>query len=255
MKYAPFCLLCAALALAGCNRPPEPAKETLAQPSEQKVAPEVEQKITFDAEKGLSLSDDVLKAQGVTFAQVEARDLLLKIVVNGQVYRAASEASSRFGREKSGFAYATTSVDLASADLIKVGQPITIDSNLKAGTVWRIERMQSPMTGKAEILIEVFDPEAKLPVGSFITVTLNAGSLPRRGVAIPSSALLKTATGNFVYLKSGEHLLRKAVGVGIAMTETVEITDGIHEGETIVTKPVQTLYLIELRTATGSEEE
>lgn len=255
MKPASIYMLCVVLILAGCNRPPEPAKETLPKPSEQKTTPEVEQKVTFDAEKGLSLSDEVLKAQGVTFTNVESGNLLPKIVVNGQVYRAASEAGSRFGREKSGFAYVTALVDLASADLIKVGQEVAIDSNLKAGTVWRIERMQSPMTGKAEVLIELPDPDAKLTVGGFIPVTLNAGTAPRRGLVIPTSALLKTATGTFVYLKSGEHLLRKPVGVGITTAEAVEIVDGLHEGETIVTKPVQTLYLIELRAATGGEEE
>jgi len=254
MRYSLLTLF-AVLVLAGCNRPAEPAQVTQPKSSEQNSKPEVEQKIGFDAEKGLSLSDDVLKAQGVDFAKVESRNLVPKIVANGQVYRAASEAASRFGREKNGFAYITTSVDLGSADPIKVGQQVAIDHGDKVGIVWRIERMQSSITGKVEVLIEVPDPDSKLIVGGFVSITLDAGSSPRRGLVVPASALLKTATGSFVYLKNGEHLLRKPVGVGIIADNSVEIVDGLREGETIVTKPVQTLYLIELRAATGGGEE
>ncbi len=250
-----FFLLLGALVLVACNREPEPVKSSEDKPAEQTGVESPEQKTSYVEGKGLRLSDDVLKSQGVTFGTVEARELTPQTIVNGQIYRAASELPSRFGHEKEGCAYATASIDSAQADQVKVGQKVTFSQGTENGTIWRIERIQTSATGKVELLIELPDKEARLSVGSFLPITLDATGSSRRALVIPASALLKTATGNFVYAKNGEYLLRKPVRVGSIVGDAVEITEGLSPGEIIVTTPVQTIYLIELRAVSGGGEE
>lgn len=251
----PFYLLLGALVLVACHREPAPAKNTDDKPAEQVQAESPEQKTTYVEGKGLQLSDDILKSQGVTLGTVEPRDLRPPTIVNGQIYRAASEASSRFGHERTGYAYATATIDSTQADEVKVGQGATFGPSSEKGTIWRMERIQTPATGKVELLIELPDKEARLGVGSFLPITLDAAGSSRRRLVIPASALLKTAAGNFVYSKNGEYLLRKPVRTGATVEDVIEITEGLSLGEIIVTQPVQTLYLIELRAVSGGGEE
>ncbi|MES2309138.1 MAG: hypothetical protein V4507_09805, partial [Verrucomicrobiota bacterium] len=68
---------------------------------------------------------------------------------------------------------------------------------------------------------------------------------------IPRSALLETSQGSFVFVKNGDSWLRTEIKVGHSSKETIEITEGLHEGETIATQPVEALYLIELRSTKG----
>jgi multidrug efflux pump subunit AcrA (membrane-fusion protein) len=55
----------------------------------------------------------------------------------------------------------------------------------------------------------------------------------------------------FVYVLNGEAFLRTAVTTGARRGEFTEITDGLYSGDQIVVRPVETLYLIELRATKG----
>jgi multidrug efflux pump subunit AcrA (membrane-fusion protein) len=50
---------------------------------------------------------------------------------------------------------------------------------------------------------------------------------------------------------NGEAYQRTAVKTGAEADGLVEITDGLLEGDSVVTKPVESLYLVELRAVKG----
>ena len=53
--------------------------------------------------------------------------------------------------------------------------------------------------------------------------------------------------GWFVYIRSGERLIRAAVKVGVTNAEFAEITDGLYPGDVVAPKPVMKLWLEELQ--------
>ena len=71
--------------------------------------------------------------------------------------------------------------------------------------------------------------------------------------AVPRSALLKTAEGNFVYAVNGEFYVRTPVKVGAMSDEHAEITDGLYAGDQIVVSPVMSLWLAELQVLRGGK--
>mgnify|MGYP003668603949 CR=1 FL=1 len=70
-------------------------------------------------------------------------------------------------------------------------------------------------------------------------------------VTVPRAAVLDTALGTFVYVVNGEAFLRTPVTTGAMDDDTIEITDGVFEGDTVVISPVSQLWLTELRLTKG----
>jgi hypothetical protein len=72
-------------------------------------------------------------------------------------------------------------------------------------------------------------------------------------LVVPSSAVLNTAEGTFLFVVNGDHYKRTPVKVGDTFGSLVEITDGIYEGDAVVAEAAQTLWLIELRAVKGGK--
>ena len=79
------------------------------------------------------------------------------------------------------------------------------------------------------------------------------GASPRskQSVAVPDASLLKTTRGNFVYLAKGDRFLRVPVMTGAVGDGFTQVTKGVSAGDVIVTQPVQTLWLTELKQQSG----
>jgi multidrug efflux pump subunit AcrA (membrane-fusion protein) len=77
--------------------------------------------------------------------------------------------------------------------------------------------------------------------------------LPREDLVtvIPRSALLRTSEGTFAYVVNGDAFYRTPIKLGAEAGGLLEITDGLLAGDAVVTKPVETFYLIELRATKG----
>jgi hypothetical protein len=69
--------------------------------------------------------------------------------------------------------------------------------------------------------------------------------------AVPADAVLRTIRGNFVYVANGEWFLRTPVSLGATDGSQVEITDGLYEGDMIVTAGVRALSLAEIQALNG----
>jgi hypothetical protein len=117
--------------------------------------------------------------------------------------------------------------------------------------VFKIETVQMAVLGKAEALLELADPGNQLAVGDFIKVQVPVGKGARKTLSIPLSAVLETATGTYAYVQNGDHLLRTEIRTGAKNNDFIEVTEGLYEGDTVAVKPVEALYLIELRATKG----
>ena len=142
-------------------------------------------------------------------------------------------------------------VSTNTAAIVKTGQPVELLKSTNAplgGVVLAVQKALA--LGESEIVIGVSNATAALKSGEFVPARIN---LPRDEAVpvIPQPALLRTSEGTFVYAVNGDAYYRTAVKVGSEADGWVEITDGLLAGDQVVTKPVQTLWLIELRATKG----
>ncbi|MFA6288433.1 MAG: hypothetical protein WC661_13705 [Opitutaceae bacterium] len=69
--------------------------------------------------------------------------------------------------------------------------------------------------------------------------------------SIPTTALLRTVKGDFVYVVNGGWFLRTPVTTGASDSSHVEIKDGLYEGDTVVVRGVRALSLAEIQALNG----
>lgn len=69
--------------------------------------------------------------------------------------------------------------------------------------------------------------------------------------AVPAHAVLRTIKGDFVFVANGERLLRTAVVLGPNDAGWVEIVDGLYEGDHVVVRGVDALWLAEIAAVNG----
>lgn len=206
----------------------------------------------YAAGKGITLLDETREAIGLELAEAEERKLAPIVPLEAQVYRAADEPS-RPGREQTGSAYATAFVNSRLAEKLKGGESATLkthDASYEA-RVWRIDPASKQAVNSVEAILQIPDPRNTLSVGEFASGFVAQSSAEETVLTIPRSAVLETATGKFAFVQNGDYLLRTAITTGAENTDYAEITDGIYAGDVVATKPVETLYLIELRATKG----
>lgn len=91
------------------------------------------------------------------------------------------------------------------------------------------------------------------------SIALKTGEVSERkegGTAIlvvPKSAILDTTAGTSVFVENGAHYKRTTVKAGRTFGDLVEITEGVYEGDKVVTSGAQVLWLIELRAVKGGK--
>lgn len=69
--------------------------------------------------------------------------------------------------------------------------------------------------------------------------------------AIPVSALLRTVSGDFVYVANGDWFLRTSVTVARTDGTWVEVADGLYEGDDVVVAGARALLLAEIHAVNG----
>jgi hypothetical protein len=218
------------LALIGCDKSavkPESAAKDL--PS-------------YKEGKGLSLPAETRLSIGLEIAEVSERKLAGHVTTEIQVYQISA-----------GLVHAAGLISLEEAKLVQSGQSVamaTKDGQSSNGKLIRVDGQGQSASGQAELIVEIPGTEKEYPRGTFLTATFSAAKV-ETGTVIPCSALLRAAEGNFVYVMNGDHLTRTEVKAGIESADFVEIMDGLYSGDKVVVKPVQTLWLTELRFVKG----
>lgn len=206
---------------------------------------------SFKAGKGVIVTEETKKLLGVEVADVTEHQLpnqiRFTVQVFGEKHHHLLNSEDHTGCDVHGSGFVSTN----TAAVVKAGQPVQLLKTTNAplgGVVLAVQKALA--LGESEIIIGVSNSTAALKPGEFVPARIN---LPRAEAVptIPQSALLRTSEGTFVYAVNGDAYFRTAVKVGSEADGWVEITDGLLAGDQVVTKPVQTLWLIELRATKG----
>lgn len=181
----------------------------------------------FKAGQGLQLAPETAAALGVATADVEERAITPVFEITAAVFAPGPPAQ------------AAALVPMNVADELE-------RTSLSEVRLVSVNRDLSSALTQAEIVLEL--PRVS-SLGS--TIYLQLHGAPRDALAVPRDAMLRTATGSFVYVVNGAFLLRTAVVIGGSDGEYVEIRDGLYAGDVVVTAAVEQLWLTELRLTKG----
>ncbi|MDD2677064.1 MAG: efflux RND transporter periplasmic adaptor subunit [Methylacidiphilaceae bacterium] len=261
------CVLCGLLAFLlspgwaaeSMNRPdlPAPQEPTVAS-EDSRSKKEAEEPPQLVPDKGLLLGEITRKALHLETTPVIVHDLAPQLSGSAQVYHGASERAQSIGSIRSGHAYATVFIDPRTAEKLKVGKPVLLRHKgqdvtgppEKEGKIFQIDRELVPVTGQAELLIEFPDPANAFPVGTWIEFTTPLGNDTSR-LAVPQSALLATAEGNFVYLWDGRFYRRTPITVSFSIDGLVAFVGNPPAGTLVVSHGAEDLWLLELSLRQG----
>jgi hypothetical protein len=206
---------------------------------------------SFKPGKGVTLADETRKILGVEVADVTEeklpRVIRFNVQIFGETHRFMHLDMDHTGCDihGSGFLPPEKAVFVESKQPVKL---LTSANETMDGFVVAVQKQLAH--GETEIVVGVTGASAKLKDGEFAAATI---MLPRDEIVtvIPSSALLRTAEGTSVYTVNGDAYYRTAVKAGSEADGKIEIFDGLFAGDQVVTKPVETLWLIELRATKG----
>ncbi len=206
---------------------------------------------SFKAGKGVSITDETRKILGLELAEVDERKLEREIRFTVQVFGEKHhhlldpENHAKCDTHGSGFLPDSLAVSLAPEQRVEFPQ------GGDAPLVGEILSVKKTLTlGESEVVVGIFNATTKIKAGAFIPARI---AVPRNAAVavVPESALLRTAEGSFVYAVNGSFFYRTAVRAEPPSEGWVAIADGLLAGDQVVTKPVETLWLIELRATKG----
>ncbi len=206
---------------------------------------------SFKAGKGITFTDETRRILGVETADVTEEKLPRVVRFNIQLlteshrFVSAEEYHADCDVHGSGFLPPEKAGSLAPRQPAKL---TTASDETLDGFVIAVQKTLAH--GENEIIIGIVSAGVQLKDGEFLKAAVALPS-ERAVTVIPRSALLKTAQGTFVYAVNGPAYYRTAVRVGSEADDKVEIVDGLYAGDQVVTNPVETLWLIELRATKG----
>lgn len=206
---------------------------------------------SFKPGKGIILTDETSKIIGLAIADVIEEKLAQIVELNAQIFSDAHRFEDLNIDHTDCDFHASGFLPVDKAALVKPKQQVKLLDSNKETFDGFVASVQKPLShGETEIIVGVTTAEKTLKDGEFIQASI---LVPRDEAVtvIPKSALLRTAEGTFVYAVNGKAYYRTAVKLGSQAGDKIEITDGLYPGDQVVTKPVETLWLIELRATKG----
>jgi multidrug efflux pump subunit AcrA (membrane-fusion protein) len=203
---------------------------------------------TFEPGKGVELSEHGRAAVGLKTSDVKLGALDAGKQYTVQVYRRADEASVPTQNFRQGYAYASV---LLPADEARKWQ---LDQQRNNTRLLQIDWQLENVTGQAEAIVEIHDPEVQHQIGDFLQVELAADPAgAQEVVSIPESAVLQTAKGTFAYAANQQYFFRTPIEVVGNSQGQALIAEGLFEGDVIASAGVQQLYQIELQVINGGQ--
>lgn len=207
--------------------------------------------------KGLELPEPSKKALGLEVTEVTEQKIAPVCKFQVQVYQEANRISQVSSVAQPEKALATGFVTAEQAKQLKPGQPVALETSgqLKEqieGELVSVGQSATGLPNTTEALVAISDPENRFRSGTYFNAACT-GEATGEVTVVPRSALLKTATGTFVYVPNERFFFRTAVKTGAENEEFVEITDGLYAGDSVVKKPVMMLWLAELQAVNGGK--
>lgn len=227
LRLLPLLALAGVLTLSGCGKKDHGATETAesghAHDHDHDHEHDDDAAARFEEGHGLTLASETVAAIGLTTTPVERRALSATTNVTATVFEAGSDAK------------ASTLAPVAVADAF-ASDP----------RVLAIHRDALNALGQVELIVSV---PGHAVAGATLELTLRAP--PRDTLCVPSGAVLRTASGVFVYVRRGEHWTRTAVSADATDGGFTAITEGLAAGDTVAATAVEHLWLTELRLTKG----
>jgi len=206
---------------------------------------------SFKAGKGIIFKDETSKIIGLEIAGVTEEPLPQVVQLNVQIFEDSHHLSDLKIDHTGCQFHGSGFLPPEKAVLLKPKQPVKFETSSGEILEGFVAAVQEPLThGEMEIILGVTTAGSELKDGEFVNAVI---SVPRHEpvMVIPSSALLRTAEGTYVYVVNGAAYYKTAVKIGGSAAGKIEIADGLYAGDQVVAKPVETLWIIELRATKG----
>lgn len=212
-----------AVALAGCG--PKRTAEKSAEEAAQK--PTAAAPVSFKEGRGLQIAPETARAIGLATADVQEREISPRFALNVTVLKAGTPAT----------AYAIVSPEVA--DELNHHAP-------REAKIVGESRALTTATSQVELTFELATDARP---GAIVPLVLSSAAI--KNAVVPESAILRSATGTFLYVENGGALLRTAVKIGASDGRYSEVVDGIYSGDVVAVSAVEQLWLTELRLTKG----
>ncbi len=132
-------------------------------------------------------------------------------------------------------------MNLVERDLRKVsvgaGAAVSVDAypgETFSGRVARVAPVLDPATRTAEMEIEVPNPTGRLKPGMYARVRLISANKDN-ALVVPKSAMVDAQGRRGVYMVQKGQAVFRAVSLGLEEPDRIEVTDGLKEGDEVVT--------------------
>lgn len=198
----------------------------------------------FQEGKGVPFTEETRTLFGLEIAEVAEKPMRRQWEKTAEVYRTPRGTSP-------GGAVAWCSETDAKA--LVPGQVVSLRGGNESGIAGRLVRLdrQAHMgLGQVEALIEFNDARPNMTPGAFVTATFTDDAAHTL-LTVPTSAVLETADGRYVYTVNGSHLTRTRVKVGPTSEGFTGIEEGLYAGDAVAAKGVDELWLVELSALKG----
>lgn len=200
----------------------------------------------FEENKGIRLPPDMRRDLGIATEELRERTLSLSRPLAAQVFRAGQSnrpaaALLRLSPDETRQTPVGTRLNFHPPGPNKTGE---------VATVVLVDPATAALGNQAEVVLEWPDPASRWAPGAPLTVLL---PVPRTNAlpTVATSAVIDGAHGAFVYAVSGEHFVRTPVKTGASDGTHVEVIEGLYAGDEVVTRGVDTLWMIELSALKG----
>lgn len=244
-------LMVLVLCLMGCSRQNPTAPQSPGEAHTDHDEGEVE----YSPGKGISLGETAIQTMGISSQDVRSTALPDSGEGIAHIFRLPDEVST--SNYKKGHAYATCLIPEAEALSLTPGQAMSLimeNGSILPCLLQRKEGQLRETSGQVELIIDIPDAPPSLAMGTSSKVRWVQSGKPIEDVlVVPSDALLDTVKGPCVYVVNGGFYLRTPVTVRQTTEGGAEIVDGLFEGDTIVVRGVQQLYLAELQAVNGGK--
>lgn len=132
-------------------------------------------------------------------------------------------------------------VNLVERDLRKVSVgaagSVTVDAypgEQFSGRVARVAPVLDPSTRTAEMEVEIPNPGARLKPGMYARVRMTSAQ-KANALVVPRRAVVDVQGRKGVYMVQSNQAVFRAVAVGLEEPNRVEVTDGLSDGDAVVT--------------------
>lgn len=201
----------------------------------------------FQDGKGLKLPAETQTSLGLQLGAAGPRTLRPQRAVRMQIFERSTNASGTVCLRASGFVPSNLVARMPEARVMADlgGQTPA----LLEGRLLRVESNAQAGLGQAELVVEFCGGPA-LPVGSFVQGLLALGPV-HAACAVPRTALVRAAWGDFVYVVEDGFFKRVRVQVGVEDPDWAEVQAGLEPGTRLVASGAEALWLLELSQVGG----